>query len=219
MFVRLKVPQRIPEGGKIVLKQVGDWVKVGRQTAEAWIANDVAEIPGLDKAEAIAGTLKDAGVIAIGSLERTKPLKRRYPLLCVESKRRPELLFDRNLLWWTEKISLMPKQALVGFSRIEATRPEYAPWQIAAMLFGPEAATFGSKDERQKTREVIGVLSIPIYNVFAMWIRRTGTTQRIVKAWWEEVENGADSFHAFLRAFYQNPVPMCTLPVGWVGIR
>jgi len=113
----------------------------------------------------------------------------------------------------------MPKQALVGFSRIEATRPEYAPWQIAAMLFGPEAATFGSKDERQKTEEVIGVLSIPIYNVFAMWIRRTGTTRRIVKAWWDEVENGADSFHAFLRAFYQNPVPMCTLPVGWVGIR
>jgi len=219
MFVRLRIPQRITESGRIVLRNAGDWVEVGRQTAEHWIADDIAEIPGLDKVEAIAGTLEDAGVIVIGKLERTKPLKRRFPLLRVKSRHKPELLFERNLLWWTEKISLMPEQALVGFSRIEATRPEYAPWQIAAMLFGSEATHFGSKDERRKTRAVIGDLRIPIYNVHAMWFRKTGATQCVISAWWEEVEDGADVYHAFLRAFYENPVPMCTLPVGWVGIR
>jgi len=219
MYIRLIIPQRIPEAGRIVLKSKGDWIKIGRQTAEKWIAQGIAEIPGLDKAEAIAGNLKNAGVFAIGAPRRTLSLRKRYPLLKVKFGRAPELLFERNLLWWTEKIVLLPKQALVGFSRIEATRPGYAAWEIAAMLFGPEATTFGSEAEREKTKNVISDLRIPIFNVYAMWVRRTAATRRIISAWWNEVEDGADVHHAFLRAFYANPVPMCTLPVGWVGIR
>jgi hypothetical protein len=219
MHVQLKAPKDIAEHGKLVRYNVGDWVNVGRQIAQQWIAADEACIPGLDKAEAIAGNLKNSGIVAIGDERHVKPMRRKYPALDVRFADQLVLPFERNLIWWTEKVRLSPNQAIIGFSRIEATRPEYSAWEIAAILFGPEASQFGTKQERNKTKEAIGDLRIPIFNAHIVWMRRTATTRRIVSAWRKELEAGANTYHAFLRSVYANPVDLCTLPIGWAGIR
>jgi hypothetical protein len=219
MHIRLKSTQYIAKAGKKVRMNPGDWVDVGRQIAETWIAADMAEIPGLDKAEALAGDLENAGVVVIGEMKRAKPIRRKYPQLDIKQMDKPQLLWERNLIWLTNKAYLVPVQALAGFAYIASDRPQYSAWEMAVMLFGPEAKDFGSHAERRKTQKVIGDLKIPIFNVFAFWVKNTAVSRRIISAWWKEVEAGANLQHAFLRAIYPNPVKICTLPVGWAGIR
>lgn len=219
MHVRLNSSKFIREAGKYRRYEAGDWVNVGRQLALAWIAAGEAGIPGLEKAEAIAGDLGDSGIVALGNVQPARLMRKRYPLLSIKSASAPCVPFQRTLIWWPKKVTLAPEQAIVGFSRVEKSRPEYAAWEVAAMLFGPNAAGFGSAEEKAKTKKVVGDLRVPIFNVHALWIRKTSRAERLMTEWWQEVEGGADRYHAFLRALKRNPLPICTLPVGWVGIR
>lgn len=219
MHVRLNVSKFITIAGRKQRFEAGDWVNVGRQTAQAWIAAGEAGIPGLEKAEAIAGDLGNSGIVAIGDVKPARRMKKQYPGLHVQAADAPCVPFERTLIWWPKKQTLAPEQAIVGFSRVEKSRPEYAAWEIAAMLFGPEASGFGNDAEKKETKRVIGSLRIPIFNIHALWVRKTRNTERLISEWWAEVGAGADRYHAFLRALKRNPLPLCVLPVGWVGIR
>ena len=219
MHLRLNASKFIREAGKWRRYEAGDWVDVGRQQGLAWIADGSAGIPGLEKAEAIAGNLKHSGIVAIGDVKPARLIKKRYAGLQMQSAVAPCVPYQRTLIWWTGKLTLAPEQAIVGFSRVEKSRPEYAAWEIAAMLFGPSAATFGNDAEKAKTKKVVGDLRVPIFNIHALWCRKTPRVERLIAEWWAEMEGGANHYHAFLRALKRNPLPICTLPAGWVGIR
>lgn len=214
--IRLLTIKHISIGGQLKTFHPGDWVKVGRHTARAWIASGEADYPGLDRVEAIVGKCEDCGILVRGDRKAAAHVKR----VKVVSGEWPALPFGRTLIW-KPGLTLTPAQAVVGFSRIEATRQGYDAWEVAAVLLSDEAlaAHYGSEKEKQKTEGVIGDLRIPIYDTRAVWMRKTGTTRQLVEAWAAEIEAGANEAHAFLRALYSHPVLVCTLPAGWVGIR
>ena len=220
MDVRLNNPKTLRIDGQKVTRQRGDWVKVGRHLALQWIASGEASIPGLEDAEAMAGDLEACMMLIRGSLEIAKTVTRKYWKLSVEEWT-GALPRERNLIWKPDELMLSPDQAVVGFSRVEKLRSEYAAWDVAAMLHGDKAMAshFGSVEEREKTRAVIGDLRIPVYNTAALWVRKSEKTKKLLSAWWREVQAGASERHAFLRALYASPVYICTLPSGWVGIR
>lgn len=214
--VRLLTIKHISVRGTLKTFQSGDWVKVGRQTARAWIASGEADYPGLDKVDAIVGKCKNCGILVRGDKKRAAHIKR----VKVVGGKLPALPFGRTLLWNPE-LKLTPAQAVVGFSRTESTGDGYDAWEVAAMLLSDRALAVhhGSDKEKRKTKAVIGDLRIPVYDTRAVWMRKTETTQMLVAAWAAEIEAGANEAHAFLRALYSHPVLVCTLPAGWVGIR
>ena len=220
MNLRLNVPKVLRVDGKNVTRQPGDWVEVGRHLGQQWLADGSACIPGLDNASAIAGDLTNCAILARGNLAAGEELTIGYTgLMAAEwNGGLPRL---RCLIWQTDALNLKPEQALVGFSRVEATRPEYDAWDVAAMLLDDKAMAshLGSIEEREKTKAAVGDLRIPIYNTAALWVRKSEKTEQLLAAWWREVQAGADERHAFLRALYASPVYICTLPSGWVGIR
>jgi hypothetical protein len=219
MHVQLKSTKYILESGKRIPYYPGDWVKVSRQTAQQWIAAGEACIPGLDNAEAIAGNIEDCGILMRGDVRKADHVRKRYPKLAGVTSGKIRLPFRRTLIWDPERVTLAPEQALVGFAQIDRARPEYAAWEMAIMLLGPLAKTFGDKEEREKTRKVIGTLDVPVYNSACFWVRKTGATERFISAWVEELEGKADERHAFLRALFRTSVIWCNLPLGWVDIR
>jgi hypothetical protein len=218
--VRLLTIKHISVAGKLRPFYPGDWVRVGRQTARAWIAAGEADYPGLDKVEAIMGKCKDCGVLVRGDKKAATHILHKYKQIKITGGRLPSLPFGRTLLWNPE-LKLTAAQAAVGFSRVESTGAGYDAWEVAAMLLSDRAlaAHYGPKEEKQKTEAVVGDLRIPVYDTRAVWMRKTDTTRRLIKAWAAEIEAGANEAHAFLRALYSHPVLVCTLPAGWVGIR
>jgi hypothetical protein len=220
MDVRLNAPKTLRENGRKVTRQRGDWVRVGRHVGLQWIADGSASVPGLENAEAMAGDLEACAVLVRGNVKDGKGITRKYWKVGLEEWR-GKLVRERNLIWRPDFLSLMPDQAIVGFSRVEKTRPEYAAWDVAAMLHTNKAmaAHIGSKAEQAKTKAAVGDLRIPIYNTGALWVRKNRKTEKLLAEWWTEVQAGADEQHAFLRALYASPVYICTLPAGWVGIR
>lgn len=221
MQVKLLTTQYISKGGHKQRFEPGDWVDVGRMTAQQWIAEGSATVPGLDQAEAIVGDLSSCYLMVRGGLRQAQPILSRYPGLACEIWD-SWLPGERNLIWNPREIKLTPEQAIVGFSRIEKTRPDYDAWEIAVMLQGKEALAvhYGPQSERQKTKEVVGDLRIPVYNTAALWVRQTPNTKRLIKLWDKEIQAGADERHAFLRALYRVPeILVSTLPAGWLGIR
>lgn len=218
--VRLLAIKHISRGGKLQTFHPGDWVRVGRQTARAWIAAGEADYPGLDKVEAIVGKCKNCGVLVRGDRKAAVHIVRKYGRMKTVGGKLPSLPFGRTLVW-KPGLALTPAQAAVGFSRIESTGQGYDAWEVAAMLLSDRAlaAHHGLEKEKRQTKAVIGDLRIPVYDTRAVWVRRTETTRRLVKDWAAEIEAGANEAHAFLRALYSHPVLVCTLPAGWVGIR
>lgn len=220
MQVKLQTTQYIVEAGSRRRYEPGDWVNVGRMTAQQWIAEGAATVPGLDQAEAITGNLSDCCLLVRGGLKAVRYISTKYPHLNYEvwDSRLP---YMRNLLLNPREVKLTPEQALVGFSRIEKTRPDYDAWEVAVMLQGKEtlAVHFGPENERKKTKELIGDARIPVFNTAALWIRQTPASQKLLRLWWREIQAGAEERHAFLRALYQVPLWISTLPADWLGIR
>jgi hypothetical protein len=220
MQIKLLATQYISVGGKLKPHYAGDWVDVSRQTAQRWLAEGSATIPGLDNAQAIAGDLDDCCLLVRGRLAIAKAITSSYWKLDAKVWD-GELTKKRNLIWNPSQVTLSPEQAIVGLSRIEKTRPEYDAWEVAAMLMSKDAMAlhYGPENERQQTKKAVGDLRIPVYNTAALWVRNTSAVKRLLNEWWAAVEAGADERHAFLRVLKKVPVLICTLPAGWVGIR
>jgi hypothetical protein len=127
-----------------------------------------------------------------------------------------ELPFDRTLLW-DPTMPMLPARAVLGFCRVEDSG--YARWEVAAMLRGHEllAKGVGSDEDRAGTMALFGDLRLPVYDVQAVWIRKTRQSKKFVDQWRAEVEGGCGEEHAFLRALYAQKVLLNTLPTGWLA--
>jgi hypothetical protein len=216
VFVQLVTIQNIPnKNGVLVQRQPGDWVAIGKHLARDLLANGDAIIPNADEErEIVIGELDDCGILVRnGYAMEAAALAEKYGLKTAGGD--VALPFPRTLLW-SPSLELTPKQANLGFARVDGS--EYSGWEMAAMLAGNKmlACEVGPEDDRRATREVVGDGRLPVYDVRALWVRRTPQTTRIVAAWAEGMREGADERHAFLRAVYTNPVRLCTLPHRWL---
>ena len=157
----------------------------------------------------------DAGVLALGKQAPLDTFKR-YGIK-LQHGDTIKLPWERTLLWRT-RTPITPEGAALGLMRIDAENPDSA-WEMAAMLKGVTllARDVGTELEQERTLEVLGDLRLPVYETGILWVRRTETTEEVIRQWQAEVSAGADEQHAFIRTIYTHPVILCTLPANWVG--
>ena len=123
-------------------------------------------------------------------------------------------------LIWVPGTKVSQQVVTQGFARLLSPQDTSVAWEILAMLVDRNllASSVGSKEERARTLKEVGDLRLPVYDVRALWMRRTDAAKRLVARWAREVEQGADKQHAFLRALYGEGAMLCTLPPGWQGV-
>jgi hypothetical protein len=204
------------EHGEQVTYHPPSWVPVSKARARELIANGQVRIPRSDRYRE-AMQFDDCGIV-IRSGEASLPeLGRVGELVSVEYDD-IRLPFQYTMLWRAEKIALREQAIIAGFSKLldfEGTGKE--KWEILAMLADENkiAADYGSKWERDKTLETIGDLRLPVYETGILWVRKTENSERVIAAWVEELEQGADERHAFLRALYTHRAMTYTLAPDW----
>jgi len=157
----------------------------------------------------------DAGVLALGR-RVPEDMFERYGIELQHSDT-ITLPWERTLLWRTGT-RMTPEGAALGLMRIDAENSSSA-WEMAAMLKGETLLVrdVGTELEQERTLEVLGDLRLPVYETGVLWVRRTETTEEVIRLWQSEVADGADVQHAFIRTIYTHPVILCTLPPNWAG--
>lgn len=126
------------------------------------------------------------------------------------------LPFEQTLIW-KPPMEISHVGVMRGFSKLLNVGDIGQAWEMLAMLVDLSllAGKLGDEDERARTLETVGGLRLPVYDVRALWVRRTQATERTIMKWAAEVREGADEQHAFLRAIYTERPMLCTLPPGW----
>lgn len=105
------------------------------------------------------------------------------------------------------KLDLIP----AGFrflDRFEVCAPVWSYDELAEHL--------GTEEERERTREVIHDLRIPVYDTRVLFLRWTDSTRDLMLLWHEEMEAGGDERLAFQRALYQVKPLILPLPTTWI---
>ena len=206
------------ESGQRITVHPGDWFKVGKQRAIELIETKQAEMPAnADAQRAIQEDLVDCGILVLnGTVKDARKAAGRHVLGGLESKGPLSLPWPRTLIW-NARYPLQPKQVALGFVRVADTG-RYSSWEVAAMLRGNEllGRDVGEAADQQRTREIVGDLSVPVYETSAVWVRETEATKALIETWDAELQTGAGPEHAFLRALYCNRVLLCTMPAGWL---
>jgi hypothetical protein len=207
-WVRLKGIKYVEIQGKQHTFHKGDWVEVGQQTAMAWVAEDMAEIPDVQQ----FGTLltNDAGVFAVsaGQVE-SNVLGVAESRLAFRWGAVRELPWTHTLLW-EPGAKLRPEILPAGFDHLKT-------WQIGTPLWDAVqlACNVGSEAERERTQRVIRDLRVPLYDQRLVFVRRCGDTEEFLYVWEEERAAGGDEKLAFLRALYRQKPLVLALPTWW----
>lgn len=156
--------------------------------------------------------MSDCGCAVAGNSDAARlVIRSQFPDMQVAEWDGASLPYARTLLWDGKahlRLDLIP----IGFHRLAKG------WQIAAPLYsyGRLARDLGDDADRQRTREVIHDLRVPVYETGLMYIYRCEDTERLIEAWRDERTDGGDTRLAFMRALYRAKPVMCALPTTWI---
>lgn len=202
-WVRLRSVQYISKNGKIVTHFPGEWVEVGRQRANAWLATGAADRP--DKPD--MRVLADCGVVIRGNVAKVKSL---LPGMDVEEGE-PLLQFNKTL-FWDSAANLRPELITSGFGFLDT-------WEIAVPLGSYEilARDIGKEADRARTEKVIHDLRVPWYDCRVMFLKQCRAVRELMEAWQEEREKIADERLAFLTGLYKTRPLILALPTTWIS--
>jgi hypothetical protein len=204
VWVQLARPKSLNLDGVRKDHYPGDWVKVGKHMAEAWIAagDAVMPYPQNMRVEEPAGT---AGVhVFWGSASYD----------------------DMNVEWQSDsKWELTWEKT--GFYDIRASVQKYlfpvafnflTKWQVVAPLWDYRELAIGegTEEDRERTRAVIRDLRVPMYDTRLIFMRRCPETRAVLELWDAESSGQMDKL-AFLRAIYRVKPLLLALPVTWSG--
>lgn len=205
MYVQLLVRKHIEVHGRPTQFHPGDWVDVGKQDAQLWIARG--------EARQVSGSLSAfppmSGVVIRGDDGRHQ-IECFSDDLSATYTANVELCYHNTLLWDASALrnlrtSLLP----IGFSLLQR-------WQVAAPLLEYQilAQSIGSEKDREITRAVIRDLRVPVYDTRMLFVRRCVDTEKLIADWNVERQRG-DERLAFLRALYSNAPFILPLPHTW----
>jgi hypothetical protein len=205
MWVQLKSIQNLSDHGRPRTYHPGDWVDVGRQQAQLWLARGEAAIPAIQAGGLVNGEL---GVIVPANLEFARKHLDMYGSHLQVEEAPLCLPFERTVLWDTTA----PVQAgffAVGLALLDK-------WEIAVPLFDYDilAQSIGDEAERKATKAVIRDLRVPVYDARLIFVRRNPETEALIKEWGEEP---GDRRLAFMRALYRRKPFILALPCSWTG--
>lgn len=208
MWIQLRSSKRVLENGKEVTRNPGDWVNVGKQQALLWISQGEAIKPGKSKFKEFDVSI-GSGILVVGDEDKGRktlePIKTEIDIVYGVIN----LPFQYTVIWNTE-LPLVVDKILVGLMLLQT-------WEMAIPFFDYDtlAANVGSEEERNKTKAVIRDLRVPLYDTRLMFVKTTRETQYLIDTWVEEMRNGADEKHAFLRNLYKIKPLILALPTSW----
>ena len=208
----IKPVSRNALGGGYRTYHPGDWFQVkNMEMRELVEARQIETTPQVLRAEY---KVDDAGLLLRDGAVKPKDAAT-YGVACQAA--------DGLTLPWKRTVilargaSISTTSIIIGLSRIEAGRG--VGWEMAVMLKDMRrlARDIGPEAEQAKTLDVVGDLRLPVYDTSVLWVRRTEATEDWLAAWAEELADGADEAHSFLRTIYTRRLMLCTLPAGWIG--
>jgi len=207
MDVQLKVTKRLEIQGKPVMRNPGDWVNVGKQTAMRWIGAGEAWIPDRQMVRLIED---DSGIVFLGDTNTAMSTAAAYGskvATCISDV--PTLKFGRTLLW-NPSLSFQGEMLPVGFGLLDR-------WQIAVPLcdYSMLACHVGTEEDRARTEQVVHDLRIPLYETRLQFVRRSPDMEQFIEQWQEQMADGGDPRQAFLRALYIHKPLILALPTKW----
>lgn len=213
MWICLRQPQSIIKKGVVTHHRAGDWIDIGRQMAQEWIAAgiaftvDPADLPGGAPATsgiAVRGPLSDSWRERLAKIETLQ-------LAFYDHDWTPELPFTETLIWKPEfdlRLDLM----IVGFNLLKK-------WQVVVPLYDYTtlAAQVGTAADREQTQAVIRDLRVPLRDTRLLFVRRCEATRELMAIWAEAAKTCHDERLAFLQAFYRVKPVTCDVPASWTG--
>jgi hypothetical protein len=199
VYVQLHQKVHIDVAGKLTAFYPGDWVQVGRQTAELWIATGVAWQPS---SEIVAPY--GAGIWVTGLMIPDCAILKVLP----HTEGGNILPYPRTFVWQPE-LGFRSELLGTGFKLL-------TKWQMAAPIksYTQLARDIGNLEDREKTEAVIHDLRVPVYDSRAFFVRRCARTNELISLWREE---DGDSDLALMRAIYKIKPTICALPTTWTN--
>lgn len=215
MYVCLTTCQNIVVKGEMRHYRPGDWVNVGKQTAQNWIASGCARAIDPDQI-ADSGTAT-SGIVVRGfvsdewrsKLQQVSGLK----LLFEETGWTPSLPFTETLIWRPDA-ELRLDLLITGFNLLKK-------WQMAVPLYDYTtlAAHVGTQTERDATQAVIRDLRVPLRDTRVLFVRRCQDTRHLMQVWAGVLRTCPEERLAFMQALYAVKPLVCDLPATWAGRR
>lgn len=213
-WVTLRAIKNLRDKGISKTYHPGDSVQVGRQAAMEWILDGSA----VDPFGQMGPPLETTGEIDPNygvrircnegqmSMEALAGLKERVEI----SYGPPAVPYQFTFIWRPDKV-ISPQLMNYGFLRIMES------WEMAACLISSKkmARNFGLEEEQRETDKVIGDLRLPVYESRMIWARQGTAAEAVIEDWARQLEEGADEYHAFLRALYTKRAMLCTMPYDW----
>jgi len=123
----------------------------------------------------------------------------------------PQIGWDYTLIWNPQRRP-RAQDVIVTF----ATMSRWG-WEVAAPIYHYDklANTVSTKEERQITADVIGELRVPFYETGMVFLKRTPSSEALIRAWRREMKSH-DERLAFMRALYEIKPLFLSLPMEWV---
>ncbi len=212
MYIKLKSIKYIPnEHGTITTYHPGDWVDVGRQTAQLWIAAGDAELLPAQRLELLPA---DCAILVRGAGNVPGNISG----IAVE---RCDFMTSIALphsycLFYTAGTTLRGDLLHVGFNLL-------SKWDLVVPLWSYQqvAGHLGTEEDRAATREVIRDLRVPAYDTRLVFVRKNDAGESLIALWHDEMTRADLHQHderlAFMRALWIVKPRICAAPVSWVG--
>jgi len=211
MWIRLRTNKSIIVRGTITHYKAGDWVSVGRQTAEAWILGGEAEMIDPVQLDAVQPT---SGIIVRGRIPdgwREKLGQVSGLKIAFSEQWTYDLPFTETLIW-QPTFDLRLDLLLIGFNLLKT-------WQVVVPLldYTTLAAHVGTESEREATRAVIRDLRVPLRDTRLIYVRRCEATRNMMQQWQRASDTCHEERLAFLQALYTVKPLVCDVPASWTG--
>lgn len=210
MWIRLKVPKTLEVSGVTRHYKPGDWVEIGRSTANTWIQQGIAERVDYDVNKEYVDLT--AGIVLIGSINQNllDNLKQDIKGIEIANSDVPEMYYSENMLW-INGIDIKREMVGIGFNLLKK-------WQVAIPIYDYDKLAVhikSTKKEKEYIESVIHDLRVPVYNTNLIFIRRCSETKELLEQWEKEKELIKDDKLSFQVAYYKTKPTLSALPVNW----
>jgi len=218
-WVKITRVKNIRKRGVLKSYYPGDSIEVGKQTALQWILDGSAEDPYAQIGPpVIKGQRSKRFGMRIRAKEGSAALSNLGNLAnsLMVSYGLPAIPYTHTCIWRPDRI-ISPNLINYGFYRILVEDDSVVGWEMAAGIVSLDllAKDYGSSEEQEKTKRIVGDLRLPVYDPRVVWVRKCKGAEKMITSWALELKSGADEYHAFLRALYTSRVMLCTLPEDW----
>jgi hypothetical protein len=189
----------------------GDWVEVGKQLANHWIAQGTAEAPQNSLAKIAGDYGGDAGILVTDNEATAQTLLADSVGKISIDFDLPKLRWSKTLIWnggCNLRFELIP----IAFELLETWDVLY-PYDNYNTL----AANIGTEEDRDRTKKIIHDLRVPVPDTRLIYVKRNKRTDDLMSAWMEERIDTAEDRLAFLRALYRVKPFQLPLPTTWTG--